>query len=95
MAPITGNNVGLRKAEIRQGIREIVLCKDQDGKIGLRVQSVNKVRNSAMRSKIFLQNLSNWIYMLGFLLEAVVVCMYICFKWLLKFAELRGLRFWS
>ena len=42
VAPITGNDVGLRKAEIRQGIREIVLCKDQDGKIGLRVQSVNK-----------------------------------------------------
>lgn len=42
VAPITGNDVGLRKAEIRQGIREVTLCKDQNGKIGLRVQAVNK-----------------------------------------------------
>ena len=43
IAPITGNNAGLMKAEIKQGIREVILCKDQEGKIGLRVQSVNKV----------------------------------------------------
>jgi syntenin-1 len=42
VAPVTGNDVGLRKAEIRQGIREVILCKDQNGKIGLRVQAVNK-----------------------------------------------------
>jgi len=42
VAPITGNSVGLQRAEIKQGVREIVLCKDQDGKIGLRVKSVNK-----------------------------------------------------
>lgn len=42
VAPVTGQDVGLRKAEIRQGIREVILCKDQEGKIGLRVQSVNK-----------------------------------------------------
>ena len=44
VAPITGNNVGLARAEIKQGIREIIVCKDQDGKIGLRVKSINKVR---------------------------------------------------
>ena len=43
VAPITGNSVGLRRAEIQAGVRELILCKDQDGKIGLRVQSVNKV----------------------------------------------------
>lgn len=42
VAPVTGNSVGLRRAEIHSGVQEIVLCKDQDGKIGLRVQSVNK-----------------------------------------------------
>jgi len=43
IAPVTGNqNVGLLRAEIRAGIRELVLCKDQKGMIGLRVKSVNK-----------------------------------------------------
>lgn len=42
VAPVTGNNVGLQRAEIKSGIREVILCKDQDGKLGLRVQSVNK-----------------------------------------------------
>jgi len=43
VAPVTGDSVGLRRAEIHSGVREIVLCKDQEGKIGLRVQAVNKV----------------------------------------------------
>lgn len=42
IAPVTGNSVGLRRAEIQPGVRELILCKDQDGKIGLRVQAVNK-----------------------------------------------------
>jgi len=47
VAPVTGDSVGLRRAEIHSGVREIVLCKDQDGKMGLRVQAVNKVVVSA------------------------------------------------
>ena len=43
VAPVTGNSVGLRRAEIMPGVREVILCKDQDGKIGMRVQAVNKV----------------------------------------------------
>lgn len=43
LAPITGNDSGVKRAEIRQGVREIILCKDQKGKIGLRLRSVNKV----------------------------------------------------
>jgi len=43
VAPVTGNSVGLRRAEIQPGVREVILCKDQDGKIGMRVQAVNKV----------------------------------------------------
>ena len=42
VAPITGNDVGLRRAEIKQGIREVIMCKDGKGKIGLRVKGVNK-----------------------------------------------------
>lgn len=43
VAPVTGNDVGIRRAEIKQGIREIILCKDQDKKIGLRLKSVDNV----------------------------------------------------
>ena len=43
IAPLTGDSKGLRRAEIRQGVREVILCKDEDGKMGLRVRSVNKV----------------------------------------------------
>jgi syntenin-1 len=42
VAPVSGNSVGIRRAEIQPGIREVMLCKDQQGKIGLRVQAVNK-----------------------------------------------------
>jgi syntenin-1 len=42
VAPVTGNSVGLARAEIKQGVREVALCKDGDGKIGLRVKAVNK-----------------------------------------------------
>ncbi|XP_047587236.1 syntenin-1-like isoform X2 [Lutra lutra] len=41
VAPITGNDGGTRRAEIKQGIREVTLCKDQDGKIGLRIKSID------------------------------------------------------
>ncbi|XP_074643003.1 syntenin-1-like [Tubulanus polymorphus] len=42
IAPITGNNVGLKRSEVKQGVREVIACKDAEGKIGLRVRSVNK-----------------------------------------------------
>ena len=41
VAPITGGDIGIRRAEIKQGIREVILCKDQDGKIGLRLKSID------------------------------------------------------
>ena len=43
VAPITGNNKGLQRAEIKQGVREVITCKDGDGKIGLRLRHVNNV----------------------------------------------------
>lgn len=41
VAPVTGSNKGLMRAEIKQGIREVILCKDEHGKIGLRLRHVN------------------------------------------------------
>ncbi|XP_013777618.1 syntenin-1-like [Limulus polyphemus] len=42
VAPISGSSLGLKRAEITHGIREVTLCKDNNGKIGLRLHSVNK-----------------------------------------------------
>lgn len=43
VAPITGdNNMGLMRAEVKQGVRQIVCCKDGSNKMGIRVQHVNK-----------------------------------------------------
>ena len=43
VAPVTGNqNLGLMRAEIKQGIRQIIACKDDKGRMGIRVQHVNK-----------------------------------------------------
>ncbi|XP_017566380.1 syntenin-2 [Pygocentrus nattereri] len=39
--PVTGADVGIRRAEIRQGLREVILCKDQDSKVGLRLRDVD------------------------------------------------------
>lgn len=41
--PVTGADMGIRRAEIRQGLREIILCKDQDGKVGLRLRAIDNV----------------------------------------------------
>jgi len=42
IAPISANNPGLLKAQVSHGVRQVVLCKDRDGKIGLKVKAVNK-----------------------------------------------------
>lgn len=41
VAPVTGSSLGFQRAEIKQGIRELILCKDQDGKIGIRLKSID------------------------------------------------------
>ena len=44
VAPVTGaHNTGVARAEIKQGVRQVILCKDGEGKMGLRVRSVDKV----------------------------------------------------
>lgn len=42
IAPLSGNSVGFARAGNTNGIRELILCKDNQGKIGLRVQAINK-----------------------------------------------------
>lgn len=43
VAPLSSSNPGLARAQVTHGLREVILCKDGHGKIGLRVQPVNKV----------------------------------------------------
>ncbi|XP_070238203.1 syntenin-2 [Bos mutus] len=42
VAPVSGNNLGALRAEIKPGVREIHLCKDERGKTGLRLQAIDK-----------------------------------------------------
>lgn len=44
--PVTGADVGIRRAEIHPGLREVILCKDQDGKVGLRLREIDNVSKS-------------------------------------------------
>ncbi|XP_048872407.1 syntenin-2 [Brienomyrus brachyistius] len=39
--PVTGNDIGLCRAEIRPGVREVILCKDESGKVGLRLRTID------------------------------------------------------
>lgn len=41
VAPLSGQSAGLQRANVTHGIRELILCKDKDGKIGLRVHAVD------------------------------------------------------
>ncbi|XP_012285620.1 syntenin-1 [Orussus abietinus] len=42
VAPLSGQSAGLQRAQVTNGIRELTLCKDKDGKVGLRVHPVNE-----------------------------------------------------
>ncbi|XP_067217345.1 syntenin-1 [Linepithema humile] len=41
IAPLSGQSVALQKAHVTNGIRELILCKDGDGKVGVRVHAIN------------------------------------------------------
>lgn len=43
IAPVTGNDVGIRRANVTHGVREVICCKDEKGKVGIRLKDVNKV----------------------------------------------------
>ncbi|XP_072376067.1 syntenin-1-like, partial [Diabrotica undecimpunctata] len=42
IAPISGQSVGLQRAQVTHGVRQLILCKDKDGKVGVRVKAINK-----------------------------------------------------
>jgi len=42
VAPLSGSSVGLARAQVSHGIRQVILCKDGEGKVGMRVKAVNK-----------------------------------------------------
>jgi len=42
IAPLSGQSAGLARAQVTHGIREVVLCKGADNKIGLRCQAISK-----------------------------------------------------
>uniref|UniRef100_A0A182XCL0 PDZ domain-containing protein n=1 Tax=Anopheles quadriannulatus TaxID=34691 RepID=A0A182XCL0_ANOQN len=42
VAPVSGHFTGLQRAQVTNGIRELVMCKGADKKVGLRVQAINK-----------------------------------------------------
>jgi len=42
VAPISGQSPGLVRAQVSHGVRQIVLCKDRENKIGLKTKAVNK-----------------------------------------------------
>lgn len=41
IAPLSNQTVGLQRAQVTHGIREVNVCKDIDNKIGLRVKDIN------------------------------------------------------
>ncbi|KAL0272481.1 UNVERIFIED_CONTAM: hypothetical protein PYX00_005430 [Menopon gallinae] len=41
VAPLSGQSEGLKKGFVTNGVREVILCKNAEGKIGLRVQHIN------------------------------------------------------
>jgi len=42
VAPLSGQSMGLQRAQVSNGVREVILCKDKDNKVGLRVKEINK-----------------------------------------------------
>lgn len=41
IAPISGNSAGLKRSQITNGVREVILCKDSKNLIGMRCKSIN------------------------------------------------------
>jgi len=42
IAPLSSQSLGLQRAQVTHGIRELTLCKDASGKVGVRVQAISK-----------------------------------------------------
>ena len=53
VAPISERNqVGLKRAEIKQGLRQLIMCKDSRGLVGMRIKSVSKVNSQLFILKL-------------------------------------------
>ncbi|XP_066868101.1 syntenin-2 isoform X2 [Kogia breviceps] len=46
VAPVSGKSLGVLPGEIKLGVREIHLCKDERGKTGLRLRAIDKLVQS-------------------------------------------------
>jgi len=42
IAPISGSSPGFQASQVNHNLRQVILCKDKDGKVGLRVRAVDK-----------------------------------------------------
>jgi len=42
VAPLSGSNPGVIRAQVSHGVRQVVVCKDAEGKVGLKVKDINK-----------------------------------------------------
>lgn len=42
IAPLSGGSVGLRRAAVTHGIRQVTLCKGSQDKVGMRVAAISK-----------------------------------------------------
>lgn len=42
VAPLSSSSPGLYRAQVSHGVRQVVVCKDGAGKVGMRVKAVNK-----------------------------------------------------
>lgn len=42
IAPLSGSSVGYQVAQVTHGIRQVILCKGKDEKVGMKVAAVNK-----------------------------------------------------
>lgn len=54
VAPISGESIGIKRAEIKQGVREVILCKGSDGKVGVRFQAISKVGKMCSKLQCYL-----------------------------------------
>lgn len=41
VAPLSANSVGLQRGHVTNGVRELILCKGADKKVGLRVKDIS------------------------------------------------------
>lgn len=42
IAPLSSESPAFARSQVTHGIRQVILCKDADGRVGLRVKSINK-----------------------------------------------------